>query len=420
LISERLPASRLLRGSMSLLIGSLAASVGAYLFNVLAGRALGPALYGSALALVSVLTFLSVAAQTMQTMTARDVAAALVDETRDAGEEARVLLRASFVLAVVVFVAMVGVSGPIAEALHLDALGPLVVVGAAGAVGIVLGTLRGVLQGRGRFALLALTLVGDPTLRMISLVALLAVGFTVGAVPGGFLIATATTAAVTGWFGRDRSRRSERGARAGLQLGRLARSVGPYAVAVTASIALYNVDVLVARATLPERDAGIYGAGSILGRAVYFIGSSAGTALLPLVAGATSVPAKIRYLLEALGFTVVLAGGLVAVYAVAPATVITLTYGRSFEVLAPELWIFGVAMLLYALSHLAMSYLVALGRWRVTVPLVVAAVVQAIALGQLHGSVHEIAVVQAGVMLLANVLLWPFVMRELRGSARGY
>lgn len=196
--------------------------------------------------------------------------------------------------------------------------------------------------------------------------------------------------------------------------------MGPYAVAVTASIALYNVDVLVARAALPERDAGIYGAGSILGRAVYFIGSSAGTALLPLVAGATSVPAKVRYLLEALGFTVVLAGGLVAVYAVAPATVITLTYGRSFEVLAPELLIFGVAMLLYALSHLAMSYLVALGRWRVTVPLVAAAVVQAIALGAMHGSVHEIAVVQAGVMLLANVLLWPFVMRELRGSARGY
>ncbi len=398
---------------MSLLIGSLAASVGAYLFNVLAGRALGPALYGSALALVSVLTFLSVAAQTMQTMTARDVAAALIDDTRDASEEARVLLRASFVLAAIVFAAMVAVSAPIAGALHLDALGPLVAVGAAGAVGIVLGTLRGVLQGRGRFALLALTLVGDPTLRMLSLVALLGVGFTVGAVPGGFLIATALTALVTGWFGRELVS-DARGQRGALRLGRLARSMGPYAVAVTASIALYNVDVLVARATLAEQDAGIYGAGSILGRAVYFIGSSAGTALLPLVAGATSVPAKVRYLLEALGFTVVLAGGLVAVYVVAPTTVITLTYGRSFAVLAPDLWIFGVAMLLYALSHLAMSYLVALGRWRVTVPLVVAAVVQAIVLGAWHGSVHEIAVVQAGVMLLANVLLWSFVMRELR------
>jgi O-antigen/teichoic acid export membrane protein len=275
-----------------------------------------------------------------------------------------------------------------------------------------------VLQGRGRFGMLALTLVGDPTLRLVALLALLAAGFAVGAVSGGFLVATMTTAAITGWLIRAPGARGGAVGRRALALGRLARSIAPYSVAVAASIALYNVDVLVARATLEEHAAGIYGAGAVLGRAVYFIGSSAGMALLPLVAGATSAPARIRYLLEALAFTLVLAGGLVGLYVVAPSLVIELTYGAAFEVLAGELWIFGLAMLLYALAHLAMSYLVALGRWRVTVPLVIAALAQAALLGSMHGSVHAIAVAQVGVMALANVLLWPLVVREVTAGAR--
>jgi O-antigen/teichoic acid export membrane protein len=320
----------------------------------------------------------------------------------------------------VVLVLLVGVlSAPLASMLHLGSIGPLLIVAAAGGAGVVFGTLRGVLQGRGRFGMLSLTLVGDPTLRLAALLALLGAGFVVGAVPGGFLIATVTTAAVTAWLiSRPVVERDARAARRGVVLGRLVRSIAPYTVAVAASIALYNVGVLVARATLEEHAAGIYGAGAVLGRAVYFIGSSAGMALLPLVAGATSAPARMRYLLEALAFTAVLAGGLVGLYVVAPSLVVRLTYGAAFEVLAGELWIFGLAMLLYALAHLAMSYLVALGRWRVTVPLVVAALAQAVLLGSMHGSVHAIAVAQVAVMALANVLLWPLVAREVTTGAR--
>ena len=82
-----LRSSALLRGSVLLLLASLAGNTGAYVFNVIAGRALGPADYGSVLALVSVLTILAVPGAAMQTLTAAQVSRAALRSASTAAAE---------------------------------------------------------------------------------------------------------------------------------------------------------------------------------------------------------------------------------------------------------------------------------------------------------------------------------------------
>lgn len=412
----RLRGSRLLRGSAGLLVGSLTASAGAYVFNVVAGRALGPAVYGSVLALVSSLTILSVPAQSMQTMAAREVASAIAHGAGSAAAEARSLHRMAALLAALVLAGFLVLSVPLARTLAIDSRAAVVAVGIAGAASILLSTQRGIIQGRGQFVALSATLVGDPALRLTSFFALLLLGFRIGAPIGAFLVATAGMYALIAVL--TRARGTVEAARPLPGFTARLRAMLPYTVAVAAATALYNVDILVARAVLPEQAAGVYGAGAVLGRAVFFIGSSAGMALLPLISAAPTHATRVQYLVEALVFTVGLSGVLVVGYALLPGLVIAATFGAAFEALRGDLWVFGFAMLLYALANLAVSYLIALHRWAVIAPLVATALVQAALLIAWHTDVRTLVLVQIATMLMANATLWPLVAREVRRGAR--
>jgi O-antigen/teichoic acid export membrane protein len=376
---------------------------------VIAGRALGPADYGSVLALVSVLTILAVPGAAMQTLTAAQVSRAALRSASTAAAEVDALTRLGELLALGVTALLLLAALPLARVFAIDSVSVVALTGLAAGVGVLLATARGVTQGHRQFGRLSAALVAEPALRLVALVTSLVAGLRVGAPILAFLVGYAGIYVVL------RTTQSRKAAEPGTRhMWRRLREIIPYSCAVTIAAALYNADVLVARVALSPDGAGTYSAGAVLGRAVFFLGGAASMALLPLVASAETARARRRYLLEALVLTAGAAGVPAAAYALAPQLAIMATFGSAYMPLQDDLWRFGASMLLYALANLALSYLIAVRRWQVIAPLLAVQLTQIATLAAFHQDVRSIANTQIAVMALMNLLIWPMVIAALR------
>ena len=394
---------------MLLLLASIGGNAGAYVFNVIAGRALGPADYGSSLALVSVLSILAVPATAMQTMAAAQVSRAALRSPGDAAAEGHALQRLGLTLALGVALVMLVGALPLSRLLVIESVSIVATTGVAAGVGVLLATVRGVTQGHRRFGRLGGALLAEPMLRLSALLLALRAGMRVSAPILAFLIGYAGIYLVL----RAALPRAT-GATHDSHMWRRVGEIVPYTCVVTVATALYNVDVLVARVALSPVEAGAYGAGAVLGRAVYFFGAAASMALLPLIASAEAPNTRLRYLLEALTFTAGVAGLPALAYALAPRLAIGGTFGSAYAHLEADIWRFGMAMFLYALANLALSYLIALRRWRVIGPLILVQSVQLALLTVAHHDMRAIVSTQITVMALMNLLTWPMVASALR------
>ena len=147
---------------MLLLLASIGGNAGAYVFNVIAGRALGPADYGSSLALVSVLSILAVPATAMQTMAAAQVSRAALRSPGDAAAEGHALQRLGLTLALGVALVMLVGALPLSRLLVIESVSIVATTGVAAGVGVLLATVRGVTQGHRRFGRLGGALLAEP------------------------------------------------------------------------------------------------------------------------------------------------------------------------------------------------------------------------------------------------------------------
>lgn len=418
----RLPASSFLRGSMLLLAATLVASVGNYLFHVIAGRALGPGPYGALAALLSLLILTATPSVAFQTLAAREVARRIAaGDLSGSHASARQFHRWALAAAALVVVAFVALSVPLQRVMQIGALWPVAMIGVVGGGAIATATLRGVLQGRSQFVRLSFSMFADPVARVAALAILLVAGLRFGAGLGAFLAAGAVVYVLVLFLvGRGRG---ESGGGAAAYEGEslpeaTLRSVMPYTLIALLTTALYSIDVLLARSVLPENEAGLYAAGALLGRALFFVGAAASMVMLPMVTERATQGMSHRHLLaQSLAFTAGLAGTGLLAYLVAPGLIVAVTYGQAFEGLEANLVLMGTAMSLFAVAYVGVNYLIALGRWRMLAPITAVVVLQGALLAGFHDSVREIALVQIAVMASLNAVVWPLALTGRHGGS---
>jgi O-antigen/teichoic acid export membrane protein len=108
--------------------------------------------------------------------------------------------------------------------------------------------------------------------------------------------------------------------------------------ALIALYALTNLDVLLARVKLEPYDAGLYAAGALVARAVFFLPQAVLIAAFPrMVAGARNAQRQAVIAVAALGL---LATGVVALV---PRLIVGIMSGQEFLEVADEVWIFALA-----------------------------------------------------------------------------
>ena len=210
----------------------------------------------------------------------------------------------------------------------------VVVVGATFIPFTVTGAQLGLLQGAERHKRLGALYVVATGSRVAGAIVGAAVAGTAGSTLVGLAVG-ATLGAVAGQFllvGQPPWGSSEEGPREFLV------EVGHAAHALIALYALTNLDVLLARAQLPAYDAGLYAAGALIARAVFFLPQAVLVAAFPrMVAGARNAQKQAIVAVAGLGLLSTL------VVAALPRLIVRIMSGTQYLSVAQDAWIFALA-----------------------------------------------------------------------------
>jgi O-antigen/teichoic acid export membrane protein len=384
----RLRDSRLVRQNVVLFLGGLVAGIGGFVYHAVAGRVLGPAVYGEVASLVALYAVGTAPTFILILVLARY--AATLEARGTLGGIRYLIARTTKVIAVpsvLVIVLTALLSVPAAAFLNLGSPIPLVWLGVAVAVVWHVAVPRGILQGVQHFTALSLNLSLEMVVRMAALFLLLFLGLSVT----GSVIAILAGVAFAYTLGMA-SLREVLGFQA--ERAQLRTMIG---FSVTAAIGtlgvllLYNLDVILAKHYLDRHGAGIYGGLNKIGTILYFLTLSVSQVMFPRVVEAVAKndhPG--RLLLRSAGIMCVLGAGAVLVFATLPGLVVTVLFGPAFSDATRYILAVGLIGLALSLDNLLIQFFMAVHD-RVFIPVLAAAcVLEALLIGVFHSGVGQV------------------------------
>src|SRR5215831_10780550 len=385
---QRVRDSKLVRQNLILFLGGFAAGVGGFAYHAIAGRWLGPRLYGEVAALFGLYTVGTTANLILVLVLARY--AADLQAAGRTGAIRHVVWRTSRLLAtpaiaVVLLAAALSVS--IAAFEHFESPVPVIWLGLAIAMYCYTAIPRGILQGTQRFPALSANLSLEVVVRTAMLAVLLAAGL---AVTGSMMavLAGGTFAYALGWYAlRDLSAVDRDVVRM--------RTMAPFALTAAAGtlgiILLYSLDLVLAAHYLDKQSAGIYGSLNKIEVIIYYGTLSVSQVLFPRVVEAIATrrhPA--RLLMLSAGLMAMLGLGAIAIFGITKGLIAALLFGSQFSAAQPYVLAVGFIGLGLSLDNLLIQFLMAVHD-RVFIPILGAACVLLVGLiGLMHGGLTEI------------------------------
>jgi O-antigen/teichoic acid export membrane protein len=381
-----------------------------YGFVILAARLLGPAEYGALAAVMGVLLVVNVLSLGLQATGARRVSAA--PENRPDIE--REVLSTSYVSALALGLLVLAATPVITSTLNLDSWAAAALIAATAVPLTVMGGQAGILQGERRWGPLAgiylavgLGRIGFGTL------ALLVEPDTLGAMVGVTL--GALVPVLVGWLAL---RRPDRHLAVPAAFTALAHRWAPGGVlretfhnshALLAFFALSNADVIIARSTLDEHQAGLYAAGLILSKAVLFLPQFVVVIAFPSM---SRRGAGRRMHLLSLGAVLVIGSVTTLGVAVLSPLAVVFVGGPQYADLQDRLWLFAALGTLLAMLQLMIYNIVARQRQR-TVLLVWAALAVLVVAANVVDSLPSLLTV---VLCIDAALFMVLLLRSLAPS----
>lgn len=415
-----LSGSALLSGSVLMLISTTIVNAGNYLYNLILGRWLGPAAFSDLSLIVTLMLMVTFVTVTLQ-MTAAKFAAGY--EARGDSAEIRGLHRWLSTWAWgsgIVLALLLALGSPLWQRLFsTESPWPFVILALGIPVYFVQGIDRGVLQGQISFVRLAVTYQVEMWARLAFGLLLVAMGFSViGATAGITLSFVATwlvSRRVTDSLGPD---------------GTLSKSeqrnvmvfAWPVIVANVSQILINNSDIILVKRFFEPELAGEYAALALIGRIVFFATWSVVVTLFPIVAQRHETGEPHRMLLwTGLGLVLGVSAVIVGATIVMPTWIVTVLFGEAYLAIAPLLWLYAIATMLYALANVVINYRLSAENRLGTYIAVVAGVAQVGGVALFHASQRQVVIVQIIIMgtLLAILLIWDGILaqRERRAAS---
>jgi O-antigen/teichoic acid export membrane protein len=394
--------SRLVRQNLILFFGGLVAGVGGFVYHAIAGRVLGPEIYGQVAFLIAVyavgtapaLILVVVLARYTATLTARGDAGvnSLLGRT--------IRLVAIPSLLAVLFTALL--SRPVASFEHLGSTIPILILGISIALIWLVAIPRGILQGLQRFTALSLNLSLELVVRTGAVVALLAAGYAVSGAMAAVLLGLVFAFGIGLYALRDHF--GGKGARVHL------RVMAGFSLTAAAGIIgvqiLYNQDVILAEHFLNSHAGGIYGGLNKIGTILFFLTLSVSQVLFPRVVEAVAKEEHPgRILLSSAGLLTLLGAGALLVFGVLPGLVVGVLFGPGFRDAIPYVFPVGVIGLALSLDNLLVQFFMAVHD-RVFLPILAAAVIaEGLLIVLFHAGVGQVVADVLGSLLGLLVLL---------------
>jgi O-antigen/teichoic acid export membrane protein len=408
--------ARIVSGSFVLLAGSSLATGINFAYNIAVARFLGPAGFGHATVVYTLLILISAVTLSFQIVAAKLVAQQTSLECQAAAY--RALHRGAWACGILVAVALLIFRVPIAEYLKLPSpvLISLLAIGAA--FYVPLGSRRGFIQGTCRFQFLATNLVLEGAVRLGGSLFLILAGL---GVPG--VIAANAAAIAVAYL--SAASRLERPVPNPVRLPDGIREVLQGIVFFSGQMLINNCDIVLVKHFFVPSLAGLYAAVAMVGRVIFAFSSAVVNSMFPLVAGTKGEERRnlkviATSLLLVLGVGAILALGL----RIAPASIWTTFFGADFALAGKHglpylLALYAITTVIYSLSVIIityeMSYKIANTSW---VQLAFSGVVIA-GICRFHSSLQQVIIVQLVLMVvLLVVVALPFLLDSIKHSKR--
>jgi O-antigen/teichoic acid export membrane protein len=348
--------NRLVRQNLVLFFGGLVAGVGGFVYHAIAGRVLGPEIYGQVAFLIAVYAVGTGPALIIIVVLARYTA--MLAARGDAGVRS-LTARTVRLIAIpcLVFILLTTLfARPIAAYAHVGSTIPILILGFSIALIWQVAIPRGILQGLQRFTALSLNLSLELVVRTLVVFWLLTAGYAVS----GAMAAVFAGLAFVFCLGLFSLRDHFRGVRTRVHLRVMANFSLTAAVGIIGVLILYNQDVILAKHYLSDHDAGIYGGLNKIGTILYFLTLSVSQVLFPRVVEAVAREQHPgRILLSSAAILTALGACALAVFAVVPGIVVAVLFGPSFRDAIPLVFPVGVIGLALALDNLLVQFFMA-------------------------------------------------------------
>jgi len=352
----RLRQSSLVRQNLVLFAGGLVAGIGGFVYHAIAGRVLGPAVYGQVAFLIALYAVGTAPALVLVVVLARYTA------TLAARGEAGVRSLLSRTVRLIAIPCLVAVllttlfARTVANFEHLGSTIPILILGFSIALIWQVAIPRGILQGLQRFTALSLNLSLELVVRTIAVVLLLAGNYAVSGAMAAVLLGLVFAFGLGLYTLRDHF--GDRGARVHL------RVMAGYSVLAAAGIIgvqiLYNQDVILAEHYLNSHAGGIYGGLNKIGTIMFFLTLSVSQVLFPRVVEAVAKEQHPgRILLSSAGLLSLLGAGALLVFGVLPGLVVGVLFGPSFKDAVPYVFPVRVIGLALSLDNLLVQFFMA-------------------------------------------------------------
>lgn len=406
--------ARVLSGSAILVAGSAVVSVVNFGYNLAVARLLGPAAFGHASVVYTLLVVVSAI-----TLSYQIVSAKIVAQQTELGARAQVyhgFHRSSWICGLAVAVAIVVFRNPIAAYLRLPTAFLIVLLGIGSAFYVPLGTCRGYMQGVCDFRRLAWNMVLEGALRLGGSLVLIYAGFGVT----GVIAANAAAVALAYAFSLSKFP-------AGLVHAERIRVPSGEAVQAivffVGQIVIMNSDIIVVKHYFLPAVAGIYAAVALIGRMIFVFSRSVVNTMFPIAAGANLRGRKDNRVLTTSLLLVAVIGAAASVsLGLVPESLWRIFFGPGFVAVQSHsisffLVLYGVTTTLYSLAVVViayeMSYRIANTSW---VQLGFSAIL-VLGMYLYHSTLEQVILVQLVFMLpLLMIAFVPFLLSNLGRS----
>jgi len=399
--------TRMLRGSIILLSSTGLVSATNLVYNIAIARGLGPAGFGHATAIYTLLMLLSAVTLAFQLVCSKLVAKSLDLPSKLAIY--RNLLRRAWVTGFFVGGLIILTSQFITQYLRLPAVRDLVLLGIGTAVYVPLGVRRGMLQGIYDFTRLAINFVLEALIKIAGALILLHLGYGVSGV-----IAAVVGSIVIAYFAAIPA------------LDFSLKNIGPAVISFRegmqasvffiGQVIISNFDILLVKHYFVSDAAGLYAAVALVGRVVYMFSWSVISSMFPVSAATVQRQASRSVLRTALWLVTAMTSLFTLAAWLAPISLWKAVLGRTFldatHVSFPSLLgsysamtsVYSVAVVLLTYE---MSRKIANATW---IQLAFGGFLP-IGILMFHQSLHQVIMVQLflmiGLLLAVTIPLWP-------------
>jgi len=415
---------KLVRSSGIIFTGTIIGSFFSYLFNMLAGRLLGPEKYGEFTALLSMMMILSVASVAIMTVTMKYSSELVAKKYFKALHKLYdIFSRYTAIFAISLIAITLAFVKPIGAFFSISDIVPICITLLYFFFVFLLVVNRGILQGGQKFFDSTANITLEMFLKLLIGIALIKIGLGLSGAMLGMIIATGIVYFLSLFPLKKLLETNDDNKSEPFLFNKkeiVAFSVPVLICSALLMIELY-LDIVVVKHYFDAETAGLYAAISTTAKIILFATSPIVSVMFPMISAKRTMGNKYYKLFFASTFATI-AGALIilGVYTFAPSTILRVLYGTEFISLYSFLPKVGFFILLYSLVNLMANYYLAVKSYIFLYFFTFTLGLQLILIGFNHGSLNSVVEILIATTGLLVILLFGFYLISRIGQIKAF